>query len=109
MMHLTDRELDIIRRQQEDFQELVQECNHEELGQCAKLLAMYVAVYKQQFGELPMDNLMEDSESALANQEISTIVQNGIEEASTMLQMVRNEERQQNHSFYYYPSEQSIN
>jgi len=31
-MHLTARELDIIRRQQEDFQELVQESNREELG-----------------------------------------------------------------------------
>jgi len=73
---------------------------------------MYVAVYKQQHGELPIDNLLQVSESGLASQEISQIIQNGIEEASTMLQMVRNEQteqREQSHSFYYYPSEHTIN
>jgi hypothetical protein len=60
-MHLTEIELDILRRGQEDFQELAQESKREELGQCAKLLAMYLAVYKQQHGEVAIDNLLQVS------------------------------------------------
>ena len=94
-MHLTTRKLDIIRRQQENFQELVQESNRQELGQLAKFLAMYIAVYKQQHGELPIDSLLQVTESALANQELSQIIQSGIEEATTMPQMVRIEQTEQ--------------
>ena len=55
------------------------------MGQLAKFLAMYIAVYKQQHGELPIDSLLQVTESALANQELSQIIQSGIEEATTML------------------------
>lgn len=102
-------ELDQIRKQQLDFQDLVEECNRNELGQCAKLLAMYIAVYKQEYGELPLDNLLDMSETLLVDQELSQIIQNGIEEASSMLRMVHNEQRRQKSSFYYKPGCSTIN
>jgi len=102
-------ELDQIRKQQLEFQDLVEECNQNELGQCAKLLAMYIAVYKQEYGELPIENLVNMSETLLVDQELSQIIQNGIEEASSMLRMVHNEQRRPKTCFYYNPSYGTIN
>ncbi len=108
-MSVSKNELESIKQQHVDFHDLVQECNHVELGQCAKLLAMYVAIYKQRYGELPLENLSHMVDTPAVNQELSQIIQEGIEEASTMLRMVRDEQRQQQRSFYYYPAEYSIN
>ena len=102
-------ELDQIKKQQLEFQDLVDECNRNELGQSAKLLAMYIAVYKQEFGELPIENLLNMSESLLVGQELSQIIQDGIEEASSMLRMVHNEQQRPKATFYYKPSCSTIN
>ncbi len=102
-------ELDDIKQQHIDFQDLVLACNHDELGQCAKLLAMYVAIYKQRYGELPLENLSDLADTPAVNHELSQIIQDAIEEASTMLRLVRDEQRQQQGSFYYSPTESSIN
>ncbi len=108
-MSITKNELELIKRQQLDFEGLVQDCNREELGQCAKLLAMHIAVYKQQYGEIPVKNLAQIAETVSVNQEISQVIQNGIEEASDMLRMVRNEQRRDKSSFYCTQNSNSIN
>ncbi|MFT7461072.1 MAG: hypothetical protein ACI909_003764, partial [Planctomycetota bacterium] len=100
---------ELIKQQQIEFKDLVQECNRDELGQCAKLLAMYVAIYKQRYGDLPLDKLTDFSESSEVNKEMSKIIQDGIEEASEMLRLVRDDQRQQQRSSYYYPAENTIN
>jgi ArsR family metal-binding transcriptional regulator len=102
-------ELDLIQQKQNKFQELVDECNHSELGQCAKLLAMHIAMYKQFYGDIPVDSIMQISEASTVNQELSQIIQEGIEEASTMLRLVRDEQRMDQRSFYYYPTNNMIN
>ena len=109
VMSVSKNELKSIKQQHIDFHDLVQECNHDELGQCAKLLAMYVAIYKQRYGELPLEKLSHMADTLAVNKELSQIIQEGIVEASTMLRMVRDEQRQQQESFYYYPAEYSIN
>lgn len=108
-MSVSKNELKSIKQQHIDFHDLVQECNRDELGQCAKLLAMYVAIYKQRYGELPLDKLSHMADTPAVDKELSQIIQEGIVEASTMLRMVRDEQRQQQKSFYYYPAEYSIN
>ena len=108
-MSVLKSELDDMKQQHLDFHDLVHERNHDELGQCAKLLAMYVAIYKQRYGELPMEKLSHLADTPSANKELSHFIQEAIEEASTMLRMVRDEQRQQQKSFYYYPAENSIN
>ncbi len=108
-MSVSKHELEDIKQQHADFHELVQESNHDELGQCTKLLAMYVAIYKQRYGELPLDKLSHMADDPSVNRELSQIIREGVEEASTMLRMVRDEQRLQQRSFYYYPAENIIN
>ncbi len=108
-MTVTKIELDQIKQQQLEFQDLVADCNRNELGQCAKLLAMYVAVYKQQYGDIPVESLLQISATVAVDQDISKIIQDGIEEASTMLRMVRDEQRQEQDSFYYSLASNTIN
>ena len=40
---------------QVEVDEAVEGCSNAQLGQCARLLATYVALYKQEFGELNQD------------------------------------------------------
>jgi hypothetical protein len=108
-MNTTKYELELIKLQQREFQSLVAESSGEELGQCAKLLAMYIAVYKKQFGDIPVEDLLKISDSVSMDQDLSGIIQDGIEEAASMLQMVRDEKRQKTNSFYYNPTFSSIN
>lgn len=108
-MDLTEADLEIIKQQHLDFQELVHTCNHEELGQCAKLLAMYVAIYKQRYGELPLEKLTRITDTPAVNRELSMIIREAIDEATTMLELVRDEQRQQQKNFHYYPAENTIN
>jgi len=108
-MSTAKSELDMIKEQQIEFQSLVQQCDRSELGQCAKLLAMYIAVYKQQFGDIPVESLLTMSETVTVDYELSQIIQNGIEEASSMLRMVLEEKQQVNGSFFYNASSAAIN
>ena len=94
-MSVTKTELDLIKQQQIEFQDLEQDSNRNELGQCTKLLAMYIAIYKQRYGDIPVETYMQISEELAVNQELSQIIQDGIEEASTMLRLVRNDQRQE--------------
>ncbi len=107
-MSVTKNELDLIKQQQIEFQDLVQDSNRSELGQCTKLLAMYIAIYKQRYGDIAIESYMQISEDSSVNQELSQIIQDGIEEASTMLRMVRNDQRQEQ-NLYYYPASNTIN
>lgn len=108
-MSITEQELDNIRQQHQEFQELVQACSHEELGQCAKLLAMYVTIYKQKYGELPLEKLSNITDTPTVNSELSVIIREAIDEASTILELVCDEQRQHQKTFHYYPAENTIN
>lgn len=108
-MGITKLELEHIKKQQEEFLDLVNECNYDELGQCAKLLAMYVTLYKQKFGDIPLEEYMQVSESTTFDSDLSQLVQGGLEEASAMLNLVRKETRINKHSFQYQPSSNTIN
>lgn len=108
-MSITEQELEHIKQQHQEFEGLVQGCSHDELGQCAKLLAMYVTIYKQKYGDLPLDKLSNVTDSAIINKELSAIIREALEEASTMLELVCDEQRQQQKSFNYYPVVNSIN
>ena len=108
-MKVSEMELEQIRKQHESFQELVQGCSLEELGQCAKLLAMYVTIYKQRYGDLPLDKLTDFTDATIVNRELSVIIREALDEASTMLEVVCDEQRQQNNNFHYYPQHQTIN
>ena len=108
-MKVNEKELEQIRIQHENFQELVQGCSLEELGQCAKLLAMYVTIYKQKYGELPLEKLSDITDMTIVNRELSVIICEAIDEASSMLEVVCDEQRQQSGNFNYHPQHNTIN
>ena len=108
-MKVSDKELEQIKKQHENFQELVLGCSREELGQCAKLLAMYVTIYKQRYGDLPLERLTDITDLTAVNRELSVIIREALDEASTMLEVVCDEQRQQSSNFHYYPQQHTIN
>ncbi len=81
-------ELAEIKSKEMKLQMLIDICDKNELSQCIRLLSMYIAIYKEQFGELSP----ESYENILSSQEVDTetakIFENGMHEALTILDMV---------------------
>jgi len=81
-------ELAEIKSKETKLQMLIDFCDKNELSQCIRLLSMYIAIYKDQFGELSP----EYYENILSSQEIDAetakIFKNGMHEALTILDMV---------------------
>ncbi len=76
-----------IKSTEADLQSLVAMSDKDELAQSLRLLAMYIALYKENYGELPTQSfekfLNDDVDSDSAK-----IFENGLLEAITMLNMV---------------------
>jgi hypothetical protein len=70
------------------FSSLVQDSGREELARCIRLLSMYLAMYKRNFGEMSMSDYLDLSGSPLVNQELAGLVKQGLEEATAMLTLV---------------------
>lgn len=78
------------------FETLVDSCEREELKLCLRLLGMYLGIYKLYYGEIPAEDCTRITESAELDGELGEIVESGLSEASTMLEMVRcNSSREQ--------------
>lgn len=81
-------ELAEIKSKEMKLQMLIDVCDKKELSQCIRLLSMYIAIYKDQYGELPP----ECYESLLTSQEVDSetakIFDKGMHEALTILDMV---------------------
>ena len=76
-----------IKATEADLQSLVAMSDKDELAQSLRLLAMYIALYKANYGELPtqsFENFLKDDIDA----ESAMIFENGLQEAITMLNMV---------------------
>lgn len=109
VMSVTKLELDKIKQQQEEFIDLVQESNRDELGQCAKLLAMYLTVYKQRYGDIPLEEYIQSDAGTAFEGDLSQLIQEGVKEATTMLNLVRDEKRENEQQLHYYPTSTTIN
>ena len=81
-------ELAEIKSKEMKLQMLIDICDKTELSQCIRLLSMYLAIYKDQYGELPP----ECYEDLLSSQEVDAdtakIFDRGMHEALTILDMV---------------------
>ena len=76
-----------LRQREMEFTNLVNSCSRNDLAKCAKFLAMYIALYRQKYGEISTsgyDRLM----CADLNKELLDIVDEGIYEAAEMLKIV---------------------
>lgn len=70
------------------FQNLVQDCDRQELARCIRLLSMYLALYKRHHGEIAMSDYLELTESAAINEELAGLVKQGLDEAAAMMTLV---------------------
>ncbi|MBI1733197.1 MAG: hypothetical protein HYR49_10600 [Gammaproteobacteria bacterium] len=74
-----------------EFCERVQCCSHEELAQCVRLLGMYLALFKRQFGELDVSACARFAGNDTSEYELAQLMAEGMDEASAMLMMIKTE------------------
>lgn len=70
------------------FQELAADRSHDELAQCVRVLGMYLALYKNRFGDIPACEYEVLEGTGDVNEELQAIVTRGLEEAYAMLRLV---------------------
>ena len=93
-MSFSQEELIRMKEQSDTFLELVEMSSHADLAQCTKLLAMYLTLYKQQFGEIPATNYQKQLHADELDKHLAKIVTDGMDEASEMLRIVLCEKQQ---------------
>ena len=81
-------ELAEMKAKEMKLQMLVDVCDKNELSQCIRLLSMYIAIYKEQFGELLPEYYENILNSEKINGQTAKIFENGMHEAFTILDMV---------------------
>ncbi len=92
----------------EEFQLLVDKSSKEELIQCAKLLAMYLSLYKLRFGEISAKSYIDLLSCSENEEELTSIIEGGNEEASAMLKIIK-EDRSKNMTIDNTPPNSYIN
>lgn len=88
MNGLLKDELLRLKQRETEFSHLVECSSREDLARCAKFLAMYIALYRQKFGDIPAagyDRLMQTTE---LDPELLSLIDGGISEAAEMLKLV---------------------
>lgn len=88
MSNISKQKLLDLKQQENEFLKLVDLSSREELAQCAKFLAMYIALYRQKFGDIPDAGYEKLVTSTKLDNELVNIVQDGISEATEMLKLV---------------------
>ena len=88
MEQISKQQLINLKQQENEFLKLVDSSRREDLAQCTKFLAMYIALYRQKFGEIPEAGYEKLMTSTSLDNELLTIVEGGIIEATEMLKMV---------------------
>lgn len=74
---------------QEEVDDVVGGCGKDQLAQCARLLATYIALYKHEFGELSQDRFAVLSQELADNVEFGEAVyQTGLKELLETLAVV---------------------
>ncbi|NNE37019.1 MAG: hypothetical protein HKN08_01840 [Gammaproteobacteria bacterium] len=104
MEQISKQQIIDLKQQENEFLKLVDLSKREDLAQCTKFLAMYIALYRQKFGEIPEAGYEKLMNSTKLDNELATIVEDGIIEATEMLKMVLLQHQEtateDNNSFY---------
>jgi hypothetical protein len=77
-----------LKLREHEFLNLVETCSRDELAKCAKFLAMYVALYRQEFGDIPAAGYQKLLHTVTLDVEMLKIVADGMSEAAEMLKTV---------------------
>ncbi len=81
---------DLLRLRQLDveFTNLVHSSSRDDIANCAKFLAMYIALYRQKFGEISAEEYNRLMDRSKLDDESLAILEEGMDEASAMLKLV---------------------
>jgi len=94
-MQIKNQDLQQLKQRELEFLELVENCNHAELAKCTKFLAMYIALYRQQFGEIPSADYLKLLQPTTLDKDLIQIIGDGMREASEMMKTVLMQGRSQ--------------
>lgn len=87
-MSIAHDDLELLKNVHTEFSGLISQSNQGELAQCIKLLAMYVSIYRQKFGDLPSQNYIDLMSMTELNQDMVQLITEGTVEAIEMLELV---------------------
>ena len=87
-MEIESQDIQLLKQQEHEFLHLVENCSHSDLARTTKFLAMYLALYRQQFGEIPASDYSKLLQAPVLDKELLQIITEGMQEASAMLKMV---------------------
>lgn len=78
-----------IRSTEQQLQQLFNASNASDLAQSVRLLALYVATYKEHYGELDNKLLQQQRQAYTHDPAALRIYENGLHEAISILSMIR--------------------
>ncbi len=87
-MYEEELRLESIQGKETELQSLVIMSNKQELAQCVRLLSIYLAIYKKDFGDLPPTSFEKLMDAESIDIHCAAIFENGISEAIAMLNLV---------------------
>ena len=87
-MNVDDKELEQIRANERELNRLVSMSERGELEQCLRLLSIYIALYKESFGELPVEGLDNVLGCENVDKATAMIFDTGIREAISILKLI---------------------
>ena len=87
--------LSALKTKEQELETLTEMIDKEGLTQCIRLLSTYLALYKKDFGELSAESYEAIIDSTDIEPDMVNVLENGINEAVTMMCMVVNMRKQQ--------------
>jgi hypothetical protein len=72
-----------------EFRARIGRCSPDELAQCVRLLGMYLALYKRQFGELEVSSYAPLANRDTSELALAELAAEGMDEASAMLMLIQ--------------------
>jgi hypothetical protein len=77
-----------LKQREGEFTRLVNSSSREDLARCTRFLAMYIALYRQKFGDIPDSGYKQLIEAPVLDSDLLEIIDEGIHEASEMLKLI---------------------
>lgn len=87
-MNIENQDIQLLKQRELEFLHLVENCNRNELVKCAKFLAMYLALYRQQFGEIPFAEYNRLLQPSALDDKLIQVIGEGLQEASEMMKVI---------------------
>jgi len=85
------------RQIHQQYERLLQFSSNEDLARCARLLGLYLAMYKHEFGELPAETCsryLQTGDTSENDPLIAEIFNAGLREVTSLLTLIMGEDRQ---------------